>query len=39
VIEVPALLPLDAHFADEEGRGGDFLEQAGSTGGLRTASR
>ena len=31
VIEVPALLPLDAHFADEEEEARHVLEQAGST--------
>jgi nucleotide-binding universal stress UspA family protein len=31
VIEVPALLPLDAHFADEEQEARRLLEQAGST--------
>ena len=31
VIEVPALLPLDAHFADEEEEGRRLLEQACST--------
>jgi nucleotide-binding universal stress UspA family protein len=32
VIVVPALLPLDAHFADEEEAARRLLEQAGSTG-------
>ena len=32
VIEVPALLPLDAHFADEEEAAHRLLEQAGSIG-------
>jgi nucleotide-binding universal stress UspA family protein len=32
VIEVPAVLPLDAHFPDEEEAARRVLEQAGSTG-------
>src|SRR5262249_33586641 len=32
VIEVPALLPLDAHFSDEEEAARRLLEQAGATG-------
>lgn len=32
VIEVPALLPLDAHFADEEEAARRLLERASSTG-------
>jgi Universal stress protein family len=32
VIEVPALLPLDAHFADEEEAARRLLERAGSIG-------
>ena len=32
VIEVPALLPLDAHFTDEEEAARRLLEQAGSIG-------
>jgi hypothetical protein len=32
LIEVPALLPLDAHFADEEEAARRLLERAGSTG-------
>src|SRR5262245_59773414 len=31
VIEVPSLLPLDAHFADEEEAARRLLERAGST--------
>jgi K+-sensing histidine kinase KdpD len=42
VIEVPALLPLDAHFADEEEAARQLLERAGSTGdgyGVRIDAR